>query len=172
MSLSGSTPSASLSLDGIPFLPAVLDSNPPQGGLRSYRILVVDDMPSIHQDMRKVLCTPRADHAGALLEREIFGTAPENGISEVRFEIDSAFQAGEAIELVQRSVESGQPYAVAFVDMRMPPGGDGLQTIVGIWKIDPQIQVVICSAYSDYSWREMIATTGETDQLVILRKPF
>ncbi|MGB0330899.1 MAG: ATP-binding protein, partial [Planctomycetota bacterium] len=62
--------------------------------------------------------------------------------------------------------------AVAFVDVRMPPGIDGVQTIKRLWEIDPNIQCVICSAFSDYSWQQMIDELGHTDKLLILKKPF
>jgi PAS domain S-box-containing protein len=155
-----------------PVLSTRIDTAATDCRLRSYRVLIVDDMPSIHEDMRKVLLGVRPNQTVNQLEQEIFGTSPEPELSEVRFQIDSAFQANEALERVRNSIECRQPYAVAFVDMRMPPGEDGLHTIVGMWAIDPNIQIVMCSAYSDYSWRQTIAKTGETDQLVILRKPF
>jgi signal transduction histidine kinase len=61
---------------------------------------------------------------------------------------------------------------MAFVDVRMPPGIDGVQTIKRLWEIDPNIHCVICSAYSDYSWDQMIEELGQTDKLLILKKPF
>jgi signal transduction histidine kinase len=54
----------------------------------------------------------------------------------------------------------------------MPPGWDGLETTARIWEHDPAVQVVICTAYSDYSWEEILAKLGRTDQLIILKKPF
>ncbi|MFH1417732.1 MAG: response regulator, partial [Planctomycetota bacterium] len=60
----------------------------------------------------------------------------------------------------------------AFVDVRMPPGWDGIETVARLWKEDPYVQVVICTAYSDYSWGEMVERLGLSDQLVILKKPF
>jgi YesN/AraC family two-component response regulator len=61
---------------------------------------------------------------------------------------------------------------MAFVDVRMPPGWDGIETIARIWEAYPDLQVAICTAYSDYSWDEMIAKVGTSDRLVILKKPF
>jgi diguanylate cyclase (GGDEF)-like protein/PAS domain S-box-containing protein len=61
---------------------------------------------------------------------------------------------------------------MAFVDMRMPPGWDGVETISKMWEADPDIQVVICTAYSDYSWEEIIKRLGNVDRLLILKKPF
>lgn len=74
--------------------------------------------------------------------------------------------------MVRRAQQEGRPYAMAFVDVRMPPGWDGIETISRIWKMYPALQVVICTAYSDYSWEEMIRQVGKTDNLVILKKPF
>ena len=69
-------------------------------------------------------------------------------------------------------MEQGKPFAVAFVDMRMPPGWDGIKTIAELWKADPNLQVVICSAYSDHSWSQINEELGNSDRLLILKKPF
>ena len=61
---------------------------------------------------------------------------------------------------------------MAFVDVRMPPGWDGVETTAKIWQKYPDLQVVICTAYSDYSWEEMLKKLGYSDRLVILKKPF
>jgi two-component system NtrC family sensor kinase len=61
---------------------------------------------------------------------------------------------------------------MAFVDVRMPPGWDGVETTARIWEADPDLQVVICTAYSDCSWEEMLDKLGRSDRLVILKKPF
>ena len=56
--------------------------------------------------------------------------------------------------------------------MRMPPGWDGVETITELWKVDPQLQVVICTAFSDYTWAEIVDRLGQSDKLLILKKPF
>ena len=61
---------------------------------------------------------------------------------------------------------------MAFIDVRMPPGWDGIETTGRIWEVDPEIQVVICTAFSDYSPDEMLAKLGRSDRLLILKKPF
>ena len=91
---------------------------------------------------------------------------------DYNFIIDSAHQGQEGLEMVRRAIEEGHPYAMAFVDMRMPPGWNGLDTIARIWKEYPELQVVICTAYSDHSWDEIVERLGCTDQLLILKKPF
>ena len=61
---------------------------------------------------------------------------------------------------------------MAFIDVRMPPGWDGVETVRKIWEIDPDLQVVLCTAYSDYSWDEMFEKLGQHDGLFVLKKPF
>lgn len=54
----------------------------------------------------------------------------------------------------------------------MPPGWDGIETVSRIWEIDPEILVVLCSAYSDYTWEQMVHRLGRTDRFLVLKKPF
>lgn len=140
------------------------------------RILLCDDSPAIHDDIRKVLCPRRADAALARMEHELFGGgAPAVEVTPLPpddYQIDSAFQGADALNLVQEAREQRRPYAVAFVDVRMPPGWDGIETINHLWRVDPDLQVVICTAYSDHSWPEIIRRLAPTDGLLILRKPF
>ncbi|HSS30116.1 MAG TPA: diguanylate cyclase, partial [Nitrospiraceae bacterium] len=89
-----------------------------------------------------------------------------------RFKLDCANQGQAALALVQLARDAGQPYAVAFVDMRMPPGWDGLETIEHLWNADAGLQVVICTAYSDQPWDQITQRIGQNDKLLILQKPF
>ena len=134
------------------------------------RILLVDDMPAIHEDFRKILVPPPTDAGLGATETALFGDEPQE---EARaFELDSAYQGQEALVRVQASLAAERPYALAFVDMRMPPGWDGVQTIERLWQADPRLQVVICTAYADTSWDEVLATLDVRDRLLILKKPF
>lgn len=136
------------------------------------RILVVDDNAAIHDDFRKILCLPTGNRAAVeASEAEIFDVAAVRPAATA-FQIDSAFQGQEGLKRVQESLAARQPYVLAFMDVRMPPGWDGIETTARIWEIDPDIQIVICTAYSDYSWNEMIARLGISDRIVILKKPF
>lgn len=137
------------------------------------RILVVDDNTTIHDDFRKILAPAGNGGASELddLERTLFG-APEETSELPAFAIDAAGQGEEALAMVQRARATGMPYALAFVDVRMPPGWDGIETIEHLWKADPALQAVICTAYSDYSWEDMVRRLGCTDRLLILKKPF
>ncbi len=140
--------------------------------MRNNRILVIDDNPSIHKDIRKILCgTSELDNALSDTKAILFDEQPAASTQQT-FEIDSAFQGQEGLAKVQQSQEENRPYALAFVDVRMPPGWDGVETVTRIWEKFPDLQIVICTAYSDYSWEQMIQQIGVSDNLVILKKPF
>ncbi len=132
------------------------------------RILVIDDNPAIHDDFRKIL-GPRSEAEVQLeaAEAAIFGTH-----RSAWFEIDAASQGREGLALVERALAKDRPYAMAFVDMRMPPGWDGMETISHIWEICPDLQVVICTAYSDCSLEEMRDRLEPRDRMLVLKKPF
>ena len=138
-----------------------------------HRLLVIDDNRAIHDDFRKILCPASAAAVADLsaAEAALFGdqlphaTAPE-------YELDSAYQGQDALALVTKSILANRPYSLAFVDVRMPPGWDGIETITRLWQADPHLQCVICTAYSDYSWEEMVGQLGRNDRLLILKKPF
>ncbi|HEY2341763.1 MAG TPA: hybrid sensor histidine kinase/response regulator, partial [Chthoniobacteraceae bacterium] len=132
---------------------------------RNQRVLIVDDNTSIHEDIRKILGAPAKEDANLDLEAAaLFDLQPETQTG-VDFQIDSAFQGHEGLKMVQTALDEGRPYALAFIDVRMPPGWDGIETIGHIWRAYPELQVVICTAYSDYSWEEMIRHVGRTDSL-------
>ncbi len=136
------------------------------------RILIIDDNRSIHEDFRKIL-SPGTSTQAALdtAESALFGS-PMPVVRQTQFEVDSAYQGQDGVALAQKAIEEGRPYAMAFVDIRMPPGWDGVETTQKLWEIDPDIQVVICTAYSDYSWNEVVEQIGHRDAMVILKKPF
>jgi len=139
---------------------------------KNCRLLVIDDNKSIHMDFGKIL----ADSSGSAasvdgLAANLFGgNVPENNFPS--FTIDSAFQGKDGFDKVKKANKTGMPYSLAFVDMRMPPGWDGLETVKHIWEVDPEIHIVFCSAYSDYSADDILNTLGVTDRLLILKKPF
>lgn len=138
----------------------------------SFRILVVDDNASIHEDFRKILKPKSQSEDLQNMESLLFGSETLTTSSIAVFEMDCASQGKEALELVRQASTSGHPYALAFVDVRMPPGWDGIETVSHLWEVCPDLQVVLCTAYSDYSWNEIYSVLGESDSLLILKKPF
>jgi diguanylate cyclase (GGDEF)-like protein len=138
--------------------------------LLTHRVLMIDDNPAIHEDYRKIL-TGCDDTQVSAAEAALFGE-PQPKVSRPNFDVESAMQGRDGVELARRALAEGRPYSVAFVDMRMPPGWDGLETIENLWKVDPEIQVVVCSAYSDYDWMELLARLGHSDKLIVIKKPF
>jgi len=139
---------------------------------RNRRILIIDDNPAIHEDFRKSLSpgTSVVDLENA--ESAFFGEPTKSLENDFNFEIDSAHQGEEGLKKVVEAIQGNLPYALAFVDMRMPPGWDGLTTIEHLWQVAPDLQIVICSAYSDNSWADICKRLGRSDRLLILKKPF
>lgn len=136
----------------------------------NFKIMIIDDNVSIHQDFIKILKTTTSSKLDQL-STELFGETIES--TELpNFEIDVATQGKEGVDKIKQALEHGEHYALAFVDIRMPPGWDGIETIKHIWEVDRDIQIVICTAYSDYSWEETISHLGKSDNLLILKKPF
>jgi CheY-like chemotaxis protein len=139
----------------------------------NYKILVIDDMSIIHDDFRKILLPTENQSAEKLEEMKatLFGkTAAATALPP--FQIDFAYQGEEGVRYVQNAIIEKKPYAVAFVDVQMPPGMDGVEAIERIWRIDQEIQIVICTAYTKYSWEDLQKRLGDTDRLYILKKPF
>jgi CheY-like chemotaxis protein len=135
------------------------------------RVLVIDDEPGVHEDFIKVLGAPHVDAHLESLEAQLFGRSPPPS-EPLGFEVASAYQGKEGVDMAQAAAAGGQPFTVAFVDMRMPPGWDGLQTVKALWEVDPRVQVVFCTAYSPYSWPEILQQLGGEDRLLIVKKPF
>lgn len=138
------------------------------------RILIADDNPQIHTDFERSLRDDvRGSDALSALEDAVFGAAAATiDGPEPSYRIEHALQGEDAVHKVSAAVHEKDPIAVAFVDMRMPPGWDGLRTIEEIWKVDREIEVVICTAYTDYPWEAIQKRLGKSDRLLILRKPF
>ena len=138
------------------------------------RILVIDDNGAIHEDFRKVLTVDprnRSQTDFRAAEAILFGEQPQN-TDRPSFEVDFAHQGRDGVAMARQALIAGRPYCMAFVDMRMPPGWDGLETIEQLWAADARVQVVICSAHSDYDWIDVVRRLGHSDQLLVLRKPF
>ncbi|MBF8795455.1 hybrid sensor histidine kinase/response regulator [Pseudomonas monteilii] len=139
--------------------------------LSNRRILLIDDMPSIHDDFRKILCPANAQSTELdAMEATLFGEPSK--AEQPPFELDSAYGGEEGLGKLKLAAQQQRPYALAFVDMRMPDGWDGAKTIEHLWQADPKLQVVVCTAYSDYSWDELLDRLQAHDRLLILKKPF
>ena len=137
-----------------------------------FRILVIDDNRDIHGDFKNILVPNRRNDELDRLAGELFDEPVKPEQRQISFDLDSAYQGEEGYALVKQAVNEDNPYALAFVDVRMPPGWDGVETIRHLWQADPDLQVVICTAYSDLNLEQITQILGRTDRLLILKKPF
>ena len=133
--------------------------------------MVVDDNPSIHRDFELVLLENAEDADLEADERQMYGKAAAPAVLKPAYTVDHALSGIEGVEKVKQALAEERPYQLAFVDIRMP-GMDGVETIQRIWERDSRIQVVICTAFSDYSWEDLVRRWGQTNNLLVLKKPF
>jgi two-component system, sensor histidine kinase and response regulator len=135
------------------------------------RILVIDDNVSIHQDYDKIL-QPVVKPSGLGDMRAILFDDDPVTPTRPKWVVEHALQGEQGVELAQKARAEGRPFALVFVDMRMPPGIDGLETIQRLWRVDPALEIVICTAFSDHPWEEISARLGAPGQMLVLKKPF
>lgn len=145
--------------------------------LKNRSLLIIDDNHSLHRDYHAVLCPDQRDEGEKKLDEleNLLLGGPNTSQTERRqrnFEIQSTYQGEEAYELVKRHLAKGFRYPLAFVDMRMPPGWDGLETITKLRELDPEMRFVIVTAYSDHSEEEIKETLGPNPPVKIVYKPF
>jgi len=138
------------------------------------RILIVDDSKDIHEDFKLIFHSePHDDQDDDLYEIFDFMVDTSQLLdNKYQFELDFAFQGKDALKLVDNAYKSEAPYSIIFMDVRMPPGWNGVETIRQIWKQYPETEMVLCTAYSDFSWEEIIQTLGYSHHLSILKKPY
>jgi diguanylate cyclase (GGDEF)-like protein len=145
------------------------------------RVLIVDDEEIIRDAYRQILCqsvTGTQETELRDLRARLFKKPPVNEeVVEKRrvgrtFEAVFCEQAESAIAEVRRSLARGQPFAVVFLDMRMPPGKDGVWAAARIRELDPAIEIVVCTAYSDVDPAEVANIVPPEEKLSYLQKPF
>ena len=147
---------------------------------RTFNILTIDDNEAIHEDYRKVLVGEENNLQLAEAAEFLFGEDSadidqqefQKQLAERVYKLDSALQGAAGLEKIKEALENNTPYSCAFIDVRMPPGWDGVETAKRIWEVDPDLPIVLCTAYSDHSWEEISQELDRTDQLLILKKPF
>lgn len=138
----------------------------------------MDDNESIHEDIISILSSDQTHSNPELqsIENNLFGTNNElntnDAVRDIEYIIDHAYQGAEAIRMADEAEASGNPYALIFMDVRMPPGMDGIQTTKKIRENHPYTEIVICTAYSDYSWSQIVRNLGSSDKLLFMKKPF
>jgi DNA-binding response OmpR family regulator len=139
--------------------------------LYNHRILLIDDDENIHQSFRKILVNSSVPHLLNEHEAALFGERAEHS-KMPKFEIDSAFDGEVGLALIEQSIVERHPYSMAFVDVRMALGWDGVQTTCKIWEQYSDLQVVLCTGYTDRSWEDLVKTLGYLDRVIVLIKPF
>ncbi len=128
-------------------------------------LLVVDDQAEVHEAFRMVFTPPPADDLAHMVDAR--PAAP----SGPGLDLECVVDGPSAVAATRRRHDLGSPFLVAFVDMRMP-GMDGLATVRALWEIDPRLEIVICTAWSDRTLDDLRAGLGSRSRFLVLRKPF
>ena len=136
--------------------------------------MIIDDDPAIREDYKKILTPESIPGMSEMeeLERALFSIPEKTSATLPPFDLDFASQGKEGYKKVLKAREEGRPFAVAFVDVRMPPGWDGLETSARIRKRDSDIEIVIVTAYSDRDRWSLVEAVGDPSKLLYLKKPF
>jgi len=136
------------------------------------RILIIDDNTAIHEDFRKILdAQNNTDSNFEEIKIALFGGATTVHVGK-KFRIDFAYQGKDGFDMIKNAIDQNDPYAMAFIDVLMPPGWNGIETVKHIWEVDPHVQIVLCAASSGCSWEDIMKSIGQSDKLLLLRKPF
>ena len=143
------------------------------------KILIVDDDHDIHPLIVKIIEKVNKqdgnkfgeiDNLLADLKGQENKDADSKDASGVEFSFDHAFQGEEALKFIEQA--NSNPYDVVFMDVRMPPGIDGIQTIKEVRKQNPEYPFIICTAYMDYTWEEVVKILGSESNIALMKKPF
>ncbi len=136
----------------------------------NYRVLVVDDQREIHQDFEEML-TPGATGASTDDLAKAFAAEVDESFLP-KFTLLHARSGTEAYGMIKTAIETDNPIAVAYIDIRMPPGIDGIETTRRIRAIDENIEIVLMTAYTDKSLGEIVREMDLLHKLLYIRKPF
>ena len=143
--------------------------------LHNKRIIVIDDDTDIWEAYKAILAPHMLVEkftAQKKIEELVAGSGGKALSAQESFDVSFASQGKDGFALVEKAIGSEKPYAVAFVDVRMPPGWDGMETAVQIRAVDPDIEIVIVTAYADRSREEIAQAVRPPHKLLYLRKPF
>jgi PAS domain S-box-containing protein len=128
-----------------------------------YRVMVIDDDPDIHEEIRGIL----ASESGL---PEPTPAAPAR--SSARFKVEGSLRDEDGLAKVAQARQAGQAFSVVFVDVSMPPKGDGFETIRRLWQADPALEIVLCTVLSENFLQDGLRQVAKADQLLVLKKPF
>jgi CheY-like chemotaxis protein len=137
----------------------------------NHRILLIDDVQSVHDLFRRILIGRSIRKVVRDKEANVQRSEPVRSKMPI-FEVDSAFNGEEGLRLIEKSLLENRPYSVAFVDVRLGSGWDGVQTTCKIWQQYSDLQVVLCTGYSDRPWEDLVKSLGFLDRMIVLVKPF
>lgn len=138
-------------------------------------VIFIDDETDILESYKAIFNPPKTESKLKGLVEDFLGEQKEvdnDLFDEVKFDVHIADQGLSGVEIIKNAIKNGQHFKIAFIDMRMPPGINGLETAKLIRAIEPKIEIVIVTAYSDVDFKTISKELGAQDKLLYLKKPF
>jgi diguanylate cyclase len=145
------------------------------------RVLIADDEAEVRDAYRQILSDADMSSETAVfhnLRERLFSKHGPDQLAKAVSPSDTTFApvfcegAEAAVAAVRGAIAAEEPFAVAFLDMRMPPGPDGVWAAARIRELDPAIEIVVCTAYSDVDPRDIGGMVPPEEKLSYLQKPF
>ena len=139
---------------------------------RNTRVLIVDDQDAIHDDFQEILNRQNRETASDTFAAAFLPADSKRSTTDLpTFELTHASSGDEAYQMIKAAQAANQPFAVAFIDIRMPPGMDGIETIRQIRKFEKNLEIVIMTAYMDKPLYEIVTNMEMPHKLLYIRKP-
>lgn len=137
-------------------------------------IIFIDDENDILESYKSIFNIESTNELQGLVEN-LFGDEPVPNVKRVdkdKYKVLTASQGEEGIEKIIKEKNDGDAVKVAFIDMRMPPGINGVETAKRIRELDDKIEIVMVTAYSDHTFSDVVDQIGSPDKILYLKKPF
>jgi diguanylate cyclase (GGDEF)-like protein len=148
---------------------------------QSIRVLVADDEAKIRDAYREVFEDPKLSSSRTMIQNlraRVLGAGQSDAPAKAdpprrtRFELVFCDGAQSAVAAATEACAASRPFAIVFLDMRMPPGPNGLWAAEQIRALDPEIEIVLCTAYSDVDPAAIASHLPPADKLFYIEKPF
>ncbi|MDH3373458.1 MAG: response regulator [Gammaproteobacteria bacterium] len=137
------------------------------------RVLIADDDENILEAYLEAFSEPESTREMQVLdalEAELFD--PDAEIEkEPHFDVVACSQGNDAISLAKQAADGGEPFDVVILDVRMPPGIDGVEAGSKIRELDPDVPIVFVTGFSDVPLEELRRRVPPPMKLHYFNKP-
>jgi CheY-like chemotaxis protein len=139
----------------------------------SIRVLIADDDEHILQCYRTAFGDNHSNdciETLSSLEAELFDARPGSEPTP-KFDLVACNQGHDAISLATEAAREGKRFDVVILDVRMPPGIDGVEAGCRIRQLDPDVQIVFVTGFADLTMCELARRVPPPVKLHYFNKP-